>query len=163
MGTSLIMVMPGSSSRAGFRGMGTLSLTEEDGMAILAECPSVTQLTPWCGLQGRRSTELVESALRLGMQRKLSAIRACLKRGPVSDHDARLGAKVCVLGKTVATSLFGDLNPVDHVSMLSPLLEFLKKGQFRHGPDQDDMIRCPSRLHETRGSLHSDAEHFSQK
>ena len=48
LGTNLLYVRPGSASRGHVRyGLGTVqSLTEDDAVAIMAECPSVAAVTP---------------------------------------------------------------------------------------------------------------------
>jgi putative ABC transport system permease protein len=65
-----------------------------------------------------------------------------------TEADARNGRKVCLLGKTVATSLFGDQDPVGQVIRIKnepfTVIGLLKeKGSNGFGQDQDDNILAP--------------------
>lgn len=62
--------------------------------------------------------------------------------------DVDNGAKVCVIGKTVADNLFGDIDPVDKIIRIRNIPFIVKgvlvaKGQSVMGNDQDDIIIAP--------------------
>jgi putative ABC transport system permease protein len=64
------------------------------------------------------------------------------------QSDVEGGAKVCLLGQTVAEKLFGDLDPVDQVVRIKqfpfPVIGVLSvKGQTTWGQDQDDVVYVP--------------------
>ncbi|MDP2173519.1 MAG: ABC transporter permease [Candidatus Cloacimonadaceae bacterium] len=62
--------------------------------------------------------------------------------------DVANGAKVCVIGKTVADNLFGDIDPVDRIIRIRNIPFTVKgvlraKGQNVMGMDQDDIVIAP--------------------
>lgn len=62
--------------------------------------------------------------------------------------DVENGAKVCVIGKTVADNLFGDIDPVDKIIRIRNIPFVIKgvlvaKGQSVMGHDQDDIVIAP--------------------
>jgi len=62
--------------------------------------------------------------------------------------DVERGAKVCVIGKTVADNLFGDIDPVDKIIRVRNIPFVVKgvleaKGQNVMGMDQDDTVLAP--------------------
>ena len=64
------------------------------------------------------------------------------------SSDVENGAKVCLIGKTVADNLFGDIDPVDKIIRIRnvpfKVVGVLKsKGQNVMGNDQDDTIIAP--------------------
>jgi len=155
MGTSLIIVMPGSSSRGGFMGgMGSLTnLSEEDAEAILAECPSVDYVTPAVRSSGQAvyaSQNWGTSVMGVGAD-FLKIRNWNLESGRFFDEkEIRSGSKICVLGKTVATSLFGDTDPIGKVIRFKKMpMEVVgvlcQRGESGMGQDQDDLIVMPLR------------------
>lgn len=153
MGTNLVMVVPGSSSQRGFMGgMGTLTtLTEEDAAALAAECPSLKHVCPTVRTAGQIvfSTQNWSTSV-MGVTENFLDIRAwAIERGTMfSERDSRAGAKVCVLGKTVADQLFGDMDPIGQVIRIKKIpfevVGVLEgRGQTGMGQDQDDVIIAP--------------------
>ncbi|MGZ8159966.1 MAG: ABC transporter permease [Methylobacter sp.] len=72
-----------------------------------------------------------------------------------TSSEARVGAAVCIIGKTVATKLFGQQNPLSNRIRLEKLscevIGLLKsKGQSTMGSDQDDLIVVPLRTFQRR-------------
>jgi putative ABC transport system permease protein len=62
--------------------------------------------------------------------------------------DVENGNKVCVIGKTVADNLFGDIDPIDKVMRIRNIPFTVKgvlteKGQSVMGNDQDDVVIAP--------------------
>lgn len=62
--------------------------------------------------------------------------------------EVEMGAKVCVIGKTVADNLFGDVDPVDKIIRIRNIPFTVKgvleaKGQNVMGMDQDDTVIAP--------------------
>ncbi|MGA2141608.1 MAG: ABC transporter permease [Brevinematales bacterium] len=65
-----------------------------------------------------------------------------------SDKDLKVNAKVCILGETVATNLFGNANPVGKIIRIGQVPfrvigVFAAKGFSGSGQDQDDMVVAP--------------------
>jgi len=153
MGTSLIMIMPGSSSSGGARqGAGTkTTLTEEDANAIAADCPSISMVSP----VARSNAPLVFANQNwtsqvMGVGADYLGIRAWkLTSGRFfTDPEIRNGAKVCVIGKVVADNLFGSISPVGQSIRVKKMpfevvgvLE--SRGQSGPNQDQDDVVVAP--------------------
>ncbi|HOT29209.1 MAG TPA: ABC transporter permease [Candidatus Ozemobacteraceae bacterium] len=153
MGTSLIMIMPGSSSSGGARmGMGTMTtLTEGDADALAADCPSISMVSavvrtsgPMVYANQNWSTQV------MGVGIDYLDIRASKVTAGryFTEQEVRNGAKVCVLGKVVADNLFGSINPIGRIIRIKKMpfevvgvLE--ERGQSGPGQDQDDVALAP--------------------
>ncbi|NLO10947.1 MAG: FtsX-like permease family protein [Candidatus Cloacimonetes bacterium] len=71
------------------------------------------------------------------------------------NSDVENGTKVCVIGKTVADNLFGDIDPVDKIIRIRNIPFTVKgvmnsKGENVMGMDQDDIVLAPYSTVETR-------------
>jgi putative ABC transport system permease protein len=153
MGSNLLLILPGSTTSGGVHaGMGTQqTLTIEDVKAIRTECPSVLRVAP--ELRGTAqlvagnmnwSTELTGTTPDFLQIRdwKLASGRE------MTTVDVDTGQKVCILGQTVATNLFGDEDPTGKQVRIKGvpflvigLLE--AKGRSAQGTDQDDVVFLP--------------------
>jgi putative ABC transport system permease protein len=152
-GSNLVMVMSGSFNSGGVKGgAGTSTrLSEEDYRAIVRECPAVRWATP----SVRASSPVV-----FGNQNWLTSVQGVntsylsikmwqLESGSFfTEQDVFLSRRVCVLGKTVADTLFPGAAPVGQEIRIrnAPwrVLGVLKsKGQTGVGQDQDDAILAP--------------------
>ena len=153
MGSNILYVWPGSMRTMGMRGgAGTITtLTVDDIDAIEQECPAVRMISPSVGtgvpvVFGNQNWNTRSE----GANEKFPLIRNwTLARGSFfSDAEVRTGARVAVLGKTVADRLFPGIEPVGQtvrirnlpfqvVGILAP------KGQNQWGRDQDDTIILP--------------------
>ena len=109
LGSNVIMVMPGSSTQGGARIFGESKLTEEDVDAIKREAPAVAYVTPNMRTGGQVvGGELNWSTTIQGVGIDWPQIRAWnVEDGTFfTEGDIRAGAKVAVLGRTVADNLF---------------------------------------------------------
>lgn len=153
MGSNILMVMSGSSTSGGIRlGGGTRpTLTIKDSEAILKDCPSVLEVAPivsgakqivfanqnWStGVYG-----ITPSYMDIGLW-EIDEGRA------LTQEDLENTTKVAVLGSTVVTNLFGDLDPVGKTIRIAGMpfkvVGVLKsKGQSGMGQDRDDTILIP--------------------
>lgn len=153
MGSNLLMVRSGASTSGGVRmGGGTIpTLRMKDAEAILKECPSVLDVAPvvsgakqlvfanqnWStGVYG-----ITPSYMTIGLW-SIDSGRA------IGNEDVQNATKVAVLGATVVTNLFGDLDPVGKTirieGMPFKVVGILKtKGQSGMGQDQDDTVLIP--------------------
>ncbi len=154
LGTNLLVVMPGATTRAGVRaGFGSAStLTEADARALRRDAPAVA-LTAYMirqvgqvqygGNNWSTSIQGVTPAY-LGMTNwRIQRGRA------LEEADQNSAAMVAVIGQTVARELFGShANPIGAnilvkgfsvrvVGLLEP------KGQTPYGQDQDDLVMLP--------------------
>jgi putative ABC transport system permease protein len=152
LGSNYIMVMPGAATQGGARIFtGSSTLTEEDAEAIRREASAVAYVSP----QNRTAGQVVASELNwstqvFGVSVDWPYIRSWnVEDGAFfSEQDVRTGAKVAVLGKTVAENLFpgggavGSTIRIKNVPFkVTGVLE--KKGGNMMGSDQDDVIVAP--------------------
>jgi putative ABC transport system permease protein len=152
LGSNFIMVMPGTSTQSGARMFtGNSTLTEEDAEAIKREAPAVGYVSP----NTRTAAQVIAGELNWstqiqGVGVEWPNIRAWnIDEGSFfTDGDVRSGAKVAVLGKTVAENLFPNGDAVGSIMRIKNVpfkvvgvLE--KKGGSMMGSDQDDLIVAP--------------------
>src|SRR5436189_292748 len=110
LGSNFIMVMPGTSTQSGARMFtGNSTLTEEDAEAIKREAPAVGYVSP----NTRTAAQVIAGELNWstsiqGVGVEWPNIRSWnIDEGSFfTEGDVRSGAKVAVLGKTVADNLF---------------------------------------------------------
>ncbi|MFP5248176.1 MAG: ABC transporter permease, partial [Thermoanaerobaculia bacterium] len=151
-GSNFIMIMPGAATQSGARIFtGQSTLTEDDATAIAREAPAVAYVSPQLRTAGQViAGELNWSTQIHGVGIDWPNIRAWnVEQGSFfTEGDVRSGAKVAVLGKTVADNLFPNGDVVDSVIRVKNVpfrvvgvLE--KKGGSTMGSDQDDAIVAP--------------------
>jgi putative ABC transport system permease protein len=153
LGQNIINIFPGSMTTGGMRGgWGSAStLTVEDAEAIQREVSGVANISP----EMRDRSQVLANGLNwntqvLGEDISYLDIRLwSLADGEMfTEADVRSGTKVCVIGKTVATQLFPDMDPIGQnirvrnipfkiVGVLTP------KGFNYFGQDQDDIMIIP--------------------
>ena len=153
IGSNVIIVLPGSLTSSGMRmGSGNaVTLTESDARELPAQCPDVSLAVPLVrgGAQivyenSNWATIVYGTTPGFLQARDLSVAEG----SSFTQQDVDSANKVAVLGKTVVTNLFGDMDPVGQairiknvpftvVGVLEP------KGQSPTGQDQDDVIILP--------------------
>lgn len=153
LGSNLLIVTPGATSSQGVRGaVGSLTtLTLEGAKAIKKELQDVEYVAPSVS----RSYQIVAGSQNWmtgiqGVTPEFMAIRS-LNVGSgsfISSQDIASRNRVAVLGATVASNLFGEVNPVGQNIRInnSPykvvgVLD--SKGQSSMGQDQDDVVLIP--------------------
>jgi len=157
LGQNIISVFPGNFTQGGVRGgFGSAStLTVEDALAIRNEVAGIANLSPdmrdrsqiLANGQNWSTTVQGEDVSYLDIR-----LWAIAEGTMFSDADVRSGAKVCVIGKTVADQLFQGDDPVGQtlrlrnipfkvVGVLTP------KGFNFFGQDQDDVVIIPYTSH----------------
>ncbi len=153
MGSNLLMVMSGASTSGGVRmNLGSQpTLTMKDAEAILKDCPSVLNVAPI--LSGNKQIifanqnwstgvyGITPSYLTIGLW-EIEDGRA------ISEEDVKNTMKVAILGSTVVTNLFGDLDPIGRKirigGMPFKVIGILQsKGQSGMGQDRDDTVLIP--------------------
>lgn len=153
MGSNLLMVMSGSSTSGGVRvgGGSQPTLKLSDASAILKDCPSVLEVAPIVSeaKQIVFSNQNWSTAV-YGVTPSYLRIKTWgVDEGRlISEEDVKNSTKVALLGTTVTTNLFGDLDPVGKTVRIAGMpfkvigtLE--RKGQSGMGQDQDDSIIIP--------------------
>jgi putative ABC transport system permease protein len=154
MGLNLVAVVPGSQQRGGIQfGASTMqSLKEDDVNAILSECPAVLAATP----EVRGNGQVVYAAENwptnmFGVNESYLQIRErSVGSGRMfTDREISGAAKVCLLGETVVTNLFGPgQDPVGQIISFKRIPFIVigvlaPKGLNTFGQDQDDLILAP--------------------
>jgi putative ABC transport system permease protein len=168
LGTNLLIILPGSSTSGGARGgAGTgKPLTRADQLAIAKGADAARYVAP----VDRRVVQVIAEDQNwlttvYGSTPEFFAIREwSLASGRffnAGESDA--GAKVCVLGRTVVTQLFGQGDPLGRImrARAMPCLVvgvLAGKGQSSQGQDQDDMVVMPWSTFKSR-MLNQDRSH----
>ena len=153
LGTNLLIILPGSSTLGGARG-GPGSgkpLTHADLLAISKGASAALFAAPL----DRTVVQVVLDNQNwlttvFGSTPDFFAIREwTIARGRIfNESESDSGAKVCVLGQTVSTQLFGSGEPLGQVvrvkAMPCQIIGVLEgKGQSTQGSDQDDLVVMP--------------------
>jgi putative ABC transport system permease protein len=153
LGSNIMLVLPGSVTQAGVRlgAQTSQGLTEDDALAIALEIPEVQVASP----VSRTSAQLVAgnanwSGQVLGSTNDYLEVRDWpLAAGrPFEATEMLGGAKVALIGQTVAQQLFGDADPIDQVIRVRRVPVTVvgllaRKGQNANGQDQDDLVVVP--------------------
>jgi putative ABC transport system permease protein len=153
-GTNVVYVSSGSFNRPGAAhgGIGTVqTLTLEDATAIRDQVATVSRLTPV--VRGRAQVvagnQNWNTSIEGGNEEYLTVRNWPIAEGAnISPRDVLVADKVCLLGDTVAKTLYPGDDPVGQVvrvknlpfrviGVLSP------KGQGQWGQDQDDIVIAP--------------------
>ncbi len=152
-GTDVIYLSAGSFGRGGVQGGAgtTTRLSLDDAKAISDQVPSVARLTPV--VRGRAQViagdQNWNTSIEGGDENYLS-----IRNWPVASganftrRDVLIADKVCLLGDTVARTLYPDQDPVGQVLRLRNLPfrilgTLAPKGQTQWGQDQDDIVVAP--------------------
>jgi putative ABC transport system permease protein len=154
MGSNMVFVMPGSQARGGVQ-LGNTSaqvLTLKNIDAISANCPSIVSISP----EVRGSGQAIFSNLNwpttvYGVNDQYLSIKKYeISKGRVfNDKEIKDASKVCLVGKTVVTNLFGkNADPIGNTIRFKKIplkiIGILKeKGENTFGQDQDDLILAP--------------------
>jgi putative ABC transport system permease protein len=153
LGQNVVLVWSGNFTRGGVRGgwgsAGTLTL--DDAEAIKTEVSGVTIVSPEvrgaaqvaAGDQDWYTTILGESADYFDLRRW-----PFVEGSSFSDQDVRSAGKIAVIGKTVATQLYGNEDPLGKVIRIKnvPFIVggvLIPKGLSLQGQDQDDIVIIP--------------------
>jgi putative ABC transport system permease protein len=151
LAANALYVFPQPSQASGARSRGVGRLTEGDGRAIARDAASVSGIAPWLSTQGQVvygdknwSTTLAGTTLEYFPIRRFSVGSG----SNWTESDELLKTKVCIIGLTVATSLFGTEDPVGRVirigrSPYTVIGVLASRGTSLVGDDQDDRVLMP--------------------
>ena len=153
MGSNLLMVRSASAKSGGVRmGMGTKpTLTLKDAQAIEEKARGVMAVAPYSAeskqvTYGNQnwSTSIGGTTMSYFMIRNYEIESG---RGFIPE-DNKTGTKVAILGQTVASELFGDVDPIGKTIRIGNIpfkvIGLLKsKGSSGMGQDQDDLVFIP--------------------
>lgn len=152
-GSNLIIVMsvpPNSTGARGAAGTGD-SLTLNDSYALANETFSIARTAPEVNVSGQviYGNSNWNTSIT-GSTPDILAVRNWdIQKGSMfTEQDVRSGAKVCVIGQTVAKELFGYSDPIDALIRIRSIPFRVvglttKKGANSWGQDQDDFILVP--------------------
>ncbi len=154
LGTNLLTVFPSASMTGGVRMEAGSSqrLTLDDYKALAGRCPSIMYSTPVV----RTSGQLIANGQNWrtsvwGANPDYFSIRnLVIETGSIfTAADDKSAAKVCVIGKTVVTNLFGEGGDAVGKQIRVNKIPFMvigviaAKGQNAFGQDQDDILIAP--------------------
>jgi putative ABC transport system permease protein len=153
LGTNFLMIFPGFTSSSGAKSGwgGSSKLAYEDVEAIRREVPTVAYVSA----SNRTTAQVIYGNQNWmtninGAEADWTLIRNWnLSAGTfLTDQDNRSASKVCVLGKTVAETLFGNEDPIGKTIRIKNepfrVLGVLEsKGGSVMGQDQDDLVIAP--------------------
>jgi putative ABC transport system permease protein len=154
MGSNMIFVMPGSQQRGGAM-MGNAnakSLTLKDVEKLQKESLYLSAVSPQVSSSGQaiNGNKNLPTSITGANEKFLEIRKYELKDGRMfNEQEINSLAKVCIIGKTVADTLFGKkVDPVGQTIRFSNIpfriIGLLKeKGQNSMGQDQDNMIVAP--------------------
>lgn len=153
MGSNMIMIHPGNMQKGGIRqNSDDMQVLKLEDYEALGNIPGIAQLSPSVNsarqlVNGNNNYPSTVYGISPGY---LDIRKLKVKDGTMfSEHEIKLAAKVCVLGKTVVDNLFPDgRNPVGKVIRFGKIpftvigvLE--SKGTNSMGMDQDDIVLAP--------------------
>jgi putative ABC transport system permease protein len=149
--SNALFINPESVQQSGVRGKATGRLTEADGKAIAREAVSVTNVAPWLSTAGQVVYgDKNVSTMVVGTTTSYFPIRRFnVGKGEMwTESDELLKTKVCLIGNTVATKLFGAEDPIGRVIRIGRhpyrVIGVLEpKGNSPFGEDQDDRLMMP--------------------
>lgn len=161
MGANTIRVFPGIAQTGGVSSgaASRANLTMKDLEYILRECPLIKSATPFLSVRG----QLVYGGKNWspyfinGVNEKYFDMAGWkIEEGePFTAGHVKRGAKVCVIGETIARELYGDESPVGKdiriQNVVFRIVGVLKaKGANMMGMDQDDCLIAPWTAVKTR-------------
>ncbi len=154
LGANNLMIQPGSAGGSGFSfGSGSsLTLTAQDCDAMLRECTAIRAAAPTVGTNAQVAYgNKNDPTIRItGTTPAYLDVREWpLDEGDCfTDQDVRNTSKVCVIGQTLKTNLFGDEEPVGKELRVGPVSMrvvgvLTRKGASMFGSDQDNVLIAP--------------------
>ncbi len=152
MGENALMVMPADTLKSGVRDERAVGvLTEADADALAEEAPAVEKSAPLLFSSAQVAWRDANTpTMIVGTKRAFLDIRRWkIATGALWGVSSEtMGEKVCVIGVSVRTNLFGAEDPVGQVLRIGRhpfrILGVLEeKGQGPFGNDQDDVVLMP--------------------
>ena len=153
LGSNMLVVSPGSSNRTGVRGgAGSMqTLKYDDAKSIKSKIKNIDYVSPV--VQGNYQVVYGHENWQTsvyGVIPEYMAIQSLTMQSGIffSEHDVDVRSRVAVIGTTVATNLFGTVNPVGKKIRVGnapyTVIGLLaSKGQSGMGQDQDDTVLVP--------------------
>ncbi len=152
LGSNVILVLPSSGQSGGVRQGTVTTLTAADAQAIADECPAVLAVSPFVGASGQVIGGNVnwQPDQMLGVGPDYPVVRNWpLEAGEFfTDSDVSGATKVCVIGHTLVTQLFPDVDPIGQQVRVKNIPfrvigVLARKGANLVGQDQDNVLLMP--------------------
>ena len=154
MGANVLNLSPGAASSGGVSyGSGSrITLTPEDGEAILSECPSVCNMAPLVHTRAQvvfRNLNWVPSYIYGSTPSYLEVQNWTIAEGePFTEGDVLSASRVCLLGQTMVRELFHGETPIGKDIRIKNISfrvvgTLAGKGANMFGMDQDDIVLAP--------------------
>jgi macrolide transport system ATP-binding/permease protein len=154
MGANILLVMPGTASSGGvsFGAGSVMTLTPQDGEALLKDAPAVRAVAPIVRVRTQvvyGNKNWVPIYIYGSTPAYLDVREWPLAEGEMfSDQDVRNGSKVCILGQRLVKELFGGASPVGKEVRVNNVAfkvigTLTSKGANMVGIDQDDILLAP--------------------
>ena len=153
MGSNLLMIRSASATSGGVRmGFGTKpSLTLKDAEAIEKNCRGILAVAPYSSATSQLTYGNQNWSTTVG---GTTAEYLFIRNYEIESgrnfipEDVKNNTKVAIIGSTIATELFGDMNPINKTMRIGnvpfKVIGLLKtKGQSGMGMDQDDLVFIP--------------------
>jgi len=155
LGANTLVIVPAAANIGGVnQGLGSMmTLTPQDADAIINECSAVGYLAPIV----RARTQVVYGNRNwvptyiYGTTPSFLQVREWTEMDegePFTEHDVRNSSKVCIVGQTIVSELFGGQSPVGkEVRVRNVAFKVIgvlrRKGANMMGMDQDDILLAP--------------------
>ena len=154
MGADVLIVVPKSAVSSGVNiGAGSaMTLTPKDCATVLHHCPSIRSAAPVIRARAQAvfgNQNWVPDSIEGTTPEYLNVRQWPIGDGvPFSEVDVGCANKVCLLGRTVATKLFGKVSPIGkQIRLRNVALRVIgvlsEKGANLMGQDQDDVVLAP--------------------
>ena len=153
MSSNLLMIRSASATSGGVRmGFGTKpSLTLKDAEAIEKNCRGILAVAPYSSATSQLTYGNQNWSTTVG---GTTAEYLFIRNYEIESgrnfipEDVKNNTKVAIIGSTIATELFGDMNPINKTMRIGnvpfKIIGLLKtKGQSGMGMDQDDLVFIP--------------------
>lgn len=153
MGSNLLMIRSASATSGGVRmGTGTKpSLTLKDAEAIEKNCRGILAVAPYSSEAKQLTYGNQNWSTTIG---GTTASYLFIRNYEIAEgrnfipEDIKNNTKVAIIGNTIATELFGDMDPINRTMRIGnvpfKIVGLLKtKGQSGMGMDQDDLVFIP--------------------
>ena len=157
LGSNLMMVSPGKRMGPG-QSSGNIPFKMADVEAVARDVTSLVAVVPTCGSSVRTvyGNENWSTTITGTTESYFPVNNRQVKEGrPFTQAEVRTGVAVCVIGETVRTKLFGNVDPIGEKIRLNTFAcevigLLASKGQSTMGTDQDDLVVVPLRTFQRR-------------
>lgn len=158
LGSNMLNVRPGNQGPGPPGGNDARSFTERDVEALRAGVSQVRAIAPSASKQASVVFDATSTDAQItGADQAFFIAQdwTFLKGGTFAESDVRAASNVCVIGTTIVSTLFPNIEPIDQTirvnAMPCTVVGVLgSKGQSAFGSDQDNLVVMPLRTFQRR-------------